>query len=272
MRSLLFAPGSEEHKLGKALESEADAVVADLEDGVAPDRKAEAREVVARLLGAGRGDGPARLVRINPPGSDHFMHDLALLAGLDLDAIVLPKATPGSVLTLPGSGPPVIAIAETAEGVRRAYETAVLPNVAALALGAADLAVELHLRPRPDGLEIVYARSKLVLDSAAAGIRGPLDVVYFDVRDGQGFEAECVLARSLGLTGKLCIHPAQVPIANRVFAPSEEELDWARSVLAAYEAGLSEGRGAVALAGKMIEMPIVKQARGLLAQGGLGGD
>jgi len=267
LRSLLFAPGSEERKLRNALEAGADAVVADLEDGVAPDRKELAREVVAGVFAGPRGPA-ARLVRVNPPDSPHFAADLALVAGLGLDALVVPKATAASVAALPASSPPLIAIAETAEGVRSAFETASSPRVAALALGAADLAVEIRLRPRADGLEILYARSKLVVDSAAAGIRPPFDVVHFDVRDDAGLEAECELARSLGLGGKLCIHPAQVPIVNRAFAPAEEELEWAREVLTAYERGLAEGRGAVALDGEMIDMPIVKQARAILERGG----
>lgn len=267
LRSLLFAPGNEERKLRKALASDADAVVADLEDAVTPDRKQEAREVVARVFGEA-GAGPARLVRVNPPGTEGFTEDLALVAGLALDAIVLPKATPESVSELPAGNPPVLAIVETAQGLRNAYETASRSRVAALALGAADLAVELRLQPRADGLELLHARSQLVLDSAAAGLRPPFDVVHFDFRDTAGLEAECLLARSLGFLGKLCIHPGQVPVVNRAFAATEEELDWARRVLEAYEAGFAESRGAVALDGVMIDMPIVKQAQSLLAQGG----
>jgi citrate lyase beta subunit len=267
LRSLLFAPGNEERKLRKALASAADAVVADLEDAVVSDRKQEGREVVARVFGEA-GSGPARLVRINAPGTEGFADDLILVASLALDAVVLPKATPEAVAELPVDGPPVLAIVETAYGLRSAYETARSPRVQALALGAADLAVELRLQPRPDGLELLYARSQLVLDSAAAGLRAPFDVVRFDFRDAEGLEAECLLARSLGFLGKLCIHPDQVGVVNRVFAATEAELEWARRVLEAYEAGLAEGRGAVALDGVMIDMPIVKQARSLLAQGG----
>ena len=209
LRSILFAPGSDERKLTRALESDADAVVADLEDSVAVDEKPAARGLVARLLGA-PGTTCVRIVRINGTDTEFWEDDAAALAELPLDAIVLPKATPESVDALGSSGPPLIAIVETALGLRLAFETAARPRVAALALGAADLGAELRLEPRADGLEILFARSSLVVDSAAAGVRAPFDVVHLDTRDDEGLEAESLLARSVGMGGKFCIHPAQV--------------------------------------------------------------
>jgi citrate lyase beta subunit len=266
LRSLLFAPGSDEEKLAKATASEADAVVADLEDAVAPDRKDQAREVVLRLR--------PRIVRVNGFGTEWFEADLAACAELDLDALVLPKASPESVAALGSDGPPVIAIAETADGLRLAYETAAEERVAALALGAADLGQELGLDARPDGLEILYARSKVVVDSAAAGIRPPFDVVHLDTRDDTGLEAACRFARSLGFRGKLCIHPAQVPIVNRLFAPDDAEVAWARRILDEYEEEERGGRGAIAVDGQMVDRPVVERARRILAEakGGNRGD
>lgn len=191
--------------------------------------------------------------------------DLAAIEGLGLDAIVLPKATPEAAAALPEAGPPVIAIIETAQGLRLAYETACEPRVAALALGAVDLGAELRLEPRADGQEVLFARSKVVVDSAAAGLRPPLDVVHLDTRDDEGLEAEALLARSLGFGGKLCIHPAQVGIVNRVFAPSAAQLERARAVVAAYEEGIREGRGAVSLDGELVDLPVVERARTVLA-------
>jgi citrate lyase beta subunit len=186
---------------------------------------------------------------------------------LDLDALVLPKATPGAVAELAPEGPPVIAIVETAGGLRLAFETASAPRVAALMLGAADLGAELGWEPRPDGLELLYARSRVVADSAAAGIRAPFDVVHLDTRDDAGFEAAARFARSLGFRGKACIHPAQVEIVNRVFVPETGSVDWARRVVEAAETGEREGRGAVALDGEMIDAPIVARARRILREG-----
>jgi citrate lyase beta subunit len=230
-----------------------------------PAEKDAARELVAHVLAETPARG-ARLVRVNPPGTAWFEDDLAAAAELDLDAIVLPKATPDTVAELDGDRPPLLALVETAQGLRLAYETATSPRVAALALGAADLGAELGLEPRADGLEILFARSQVVRDSAAAGLRPPFDVVHLDVRDDEGLEAEALLARSLGFRGKLCIHPAQVPVVNRVFAPTRDELDWARSVLEAYEQGRRDGRGAVALDGSMIDLPVVERARRVLSE------
>lgn len=185
----------------------------------------------------------------------------------------MPKATPDAVAALGDDGPPVIAIVETAEGLRLAYETASTRRVAALLLGAADLGAELGWEPRPDGLELLYARSKVVADSAAAGIRAPFDVVHLDTRDDAGLEAAARFARSLGFRGKACIHPAQVGIVNRVFQPEADTVAWAQRVLEAAERGEREGRGAVALDGEMIDAPIVDRARRILsdAKGGTHG-
>jgi citrate lyase beta subunit len=268
LRSLLFAPGSDARKLGNALTTEADGVVADLEDGVAPTTKAAARATVATRFGEASARA-SRGLRVNPPGTEWFDGDLGLARELQLDFVMLPKATPDSVAALGHEGPPVLAIVETADGLRRAYETAAADRVFALALGSHDLGAELRTAPRPDGLELLYARSKVAADSAAAGLRPPFDTVYLDVRDGDGLEAECILARTLGFRGKLCIHPAQLEAVNRVFAPTDEELAWARRVLQAHEQGLREGRGAVALDGTMVDMPIVRRAERLLAEAGM---
>lgn len=262
-RSFLFAPGSDERKLRKALEAGADAVVADLEDAVVAPEKERARALVADALG-----GPApclRLVRVNAAGSAWLEDDLAAVAGLGLDAVVLPKATPEALTALSGLGLPVVAIVETADGLRRAHDVAGAGPVAALLLGAVDLGLALGLEPRSDGMELLVPRSTLVLASATAGLRGPVDQVWLDVRDEQGLERDCLLARSLGLRGKACIHPAQVPVVNEAFAPSESELRRAREVVAAYDRAVAEGKGAVALDGEMIDLPVVERARQVLA-------
>jgi citrate lyase beta subunit len=265
LRSLLFAPGSDEQKLRKALASDADGVVADLEDAVAPAEKPRAREIVRHVLGTVvTGTTPLTTVRVSGADTPYFEEDLALVSELTLDALVLPKACPKAVADLGSEGPPVIAIVETAEGVRLAHETARAPRVVALMLGAADLGAELGLEPRADGLEILYARSRLVIDSAAAKIRPPLDIVYLDLHDEKGLEAQARLARSLGFRGKACVHPAQVGVVKRVFSPTVEEVDWARRVVDAYERGARAGRGAVALDGAMVDLPVVERARRIL--------
>jgi citrate lyase beta subunit len=263
-RSFLFAPASDEHKLRKALASEADVVVADLEDAVSFEQKDAARDVVRGVLA----DEPPRglvAIRVNGADTAFFAADIALVQELRPEVVVLPKATPDAGDALGDEGPPVVAIVETADGLRHAYEVASLPRVEALVVGTVDLGVELRLEPREDGLEILFARSKVVLDSAGARIRGPVDRVFLDVRDGSGLEADTQFARSLGFRGKACIHPDQVEIVNRVFTPSDEELSQARRVVEAYEQAVGEGEGVTALDGEMIDLPVVERARQVLA-------
>jgi citrate lyase subunit beta/citryl-CoA lyase len=272
-RSFLFAPGSDERKVSRALEAGADAVIADLEDAVVEAEKPRARELVASLLAP-----PApclRLVRVNAAGGPWFADDLAALTGLGLDGIILPKATPEALAATGDGCPPVGAIVETAAGLQRVHEVAASAGVAVLLLGAVDLGLALGLEPRPDGLELLFARSSVVLASAAAGLRGPVDQVWLDVHDDAGLERDCVLGRSLGFRGKACIHPAQVPVVNAAFAPSAHELRRAREVVAAYEQAAAAGKGAVALDGELIDLPVVERARQVLAdskRGALHGD
>jgi len=249
-----------------ALDSDADAIVADLEDAVPPSEKDAARELVTGVFASARSAGPARLVRVNAVGTPFHASDLEAVAGIAPDAIVLPKATPDTVDSLGPDGPPVIAIVESAQGVRLAHEIASRPRVMALEIGAVDLGAEVGLEQRDDGLELVYVRSKVVFDSAAAGIRPPFDVVHLEIAAAEALEAECRLARSLGLRGKACIHPAQVPIVNRAFTPTEAEVAWARRVLAADEVASAEGRGVFALDGAMVDLPVIERARRLLAE------
>ena len=227
--------------------------------------KDAARAVVRRVL-EGAVTRSLVTVRPNAVGTPHWEADLEAVSGLELDALVLPKATPEAVTALGPDGPPVIAIVETALGLRQAHDTARLPRVAALVLGAVDLGAELGLEPRADGLEVLYARSQLVVDSAAAGIRSPFDLVHVDIRDDGGLDAEARLARSLGFRGKACIHPAQIEIVNLVFSPTKEEQEHARRVIDAYEHAIADGRGVVALDGEMIDLPVVERARRVLAE------
>lgn len=264
-RSLLFAPGSDDRKVRKAFAAGADAVVVDLEDSVRADDKDAARRLASEIV-AEAPPGPARTIRVNAAGTPYFDDDLAAVEQLALDAVVLPKASPAAVDALAErSSAPVVAIVETAAGLRDVHELAAHPRVAALVLGAVDLGLELRLRPRADRHELLLARSTLVLASAAAGLRPPFDAVHVDVRDRAGLEEESRYARSLGFGGKACVHPDQVAVVNRVFVPSEEDVAHARRVVEAYETGAAEGRGAVALGGEMIDLPVVEEARRILA-------
>jgi citrate lyase subunit beta/citryl-CoA lyase len=263
-RSLLFVPGSEERRFPRAVESAADALIFDLEDAVPPDRKAEARERVGRELGV---DSPKSvMVRINGPDTEWGGGDLEMLAEARVDAVVVPKADPASLAMLPRHGPPVIALVETAAGLLAAPELAADRRVVALMLGAADLGAELGLEPRADGFEIAYARSLLVVASAAAGIGPPIDVVHLDTRNEEPLRAEGELARSLGFGAKACIHPAQAPIVNEVFGVSAAQAAAAREVVDAFEEARAAGVAVATLRGQMIDLPVVVRARRSLAR------
>jgi citrate lyase subunit beta/citryl-CoA lyase len=260
VRSFLFAPGDDERKLTNALASDADAVIADLEDGVGRDHKDDARACVSRVFAETPRGRALRLIRVNP-GDDN---DLLLGVELELDAIVLPKATPESVASLGLELPPVLALVETAAGIRSAEVIASDPRVVALMLGSLDLAAELGLPRDADSPTLTYAAAKLVLDSAAAGIAAPVDGVFADTRDADGLAAEIERARRIGFRGKACIHPGQIAAVNRGFGSSPEEVTWARSALDAFERAEASGTAVASLEGEMVDLPVVLRARRIL--------
>jgi citrate lyase subunit beta/citryl-CoA lyase len=263
-RSFLFAPGSEERKLVRALDSGADAVVADLEDAVAPEEKGAARDLATHLVGDARTES-LRLLRVNGVGTEWHDADLTAVSGRGLDGIVLPKATDAAVRAVAGRVDlPIVAIVETARGLRDAFAVASHEQVAVLLLGAVDLGLDLGLEQREDGQEILFARSSLVVDSAAAGLRGPVDRVWVDVRDLEGLARDCAFARSLGFRGKALVHPDQVAPTHEAFAPTASELRRAREIVAAYDRAVGDGQGVVALDGDMIDAPVAERARELL--------
>ena len=264
-RSFLFAPGSEERKLVRALESGADAVVADLEDAVASEEKATARDVATRVLADVETES-LRLLRVNGVGTEWHDADLTAVSRRGLDGIVVPKATGAAIRAVGDSvDTPIVAIVETARGLREAFEIASHEQVAVLLLGAVDLGLDLGLEQRDDGQEILFARSSLVVDSAAAGLRAPVDRVWVDVRDLEGLARDCAVARSLGVRGKALVHPDQIAPTHEAFAPTASELRRAREIVAAYDRAIGQGLGAVALDGDMIDAPVAERARELLS-------
>lgn len=266
---MLFAPGSDERKLRRAFTGVASLAVADLEDSVPDTGKGAARTRVAAVLDEipARSGAPLRAVRVNALDTAHADADLDLVASLDLDAIVIPKASAERLERLAETAlPPVIAIIETPRGLQESARIAQAPGVSALLLGAVDLARSLKLGVRADGLDLLYARSRLVIDSAAAGLQPPIDGVYTAIEDLEGLRAEVEMVRSVGFGGKACIHPSHVAIVEAGFRPSSEELAWAQRVVDAYAAAAAEGTGAIRLDGEMVDVPVVERARELLAQ------
>ena len=259
-QSFLFVPADEPERVAKAARSGADAIILDLEDSVADARKADAREVAESMLRE-RPGASLWLVRINGVGSTGFDEDLAMVAEAAPDGVVIPKADPNVLKRVDRPVPPIIALIETAAGLALARETASDVRVERLQLGAVDLALELGLRPRPDGLELLHPRATLVLASAVAGCAAPVDSVFVGIPDLDGLERDAQLGRSLGCSGKACIHPTHVDVLHRVFRPTDLEVERAAAVLEAFDRASGTGAGVVQHEGTMIDRPLVEQSR-----------
>ncbi len=256
-RTLLFAPADRPERFAKAARAGAGLVVLDLEDAVIPERKPAARANVLEWLAHDN----TCVVRINAAGTEWFDDDVRAVAAHDC-AVLVPKAEdPGQLEELAARldpAPCVIALIETATGVLNAPRIAAAPGVRRLAFGNVDLAAQLGVAA-DDRLALASARSEVVLACAAAGIPGPIDGVTTDVHDAEVLRADIEHARRLGFTGKLCIHPRQLAVADEVLRPSAEELAWARSIV---EAPLMNGVAVVD--GQMVDKPVLDRARRLL--------
>lgn len=223
--TLLFVPGDRTDRYARAAASRADAIALDLEDAVAPARKDFARQALPPL--AGLVQPPPIVVRVNAQGTPWHRDDLAALSGPPISAIMLPKAEDVADV----GDRPLIALIETPRGLAAARQFAASGPVARLAFGSIDFSVSLGSAHSREAL--LAARSELVLASALAGIASPVDGVTTTVDDDGSCESDARHAQELGFGSKLCIHPRQVAPARRGFAPSAEELEWARTVLAA---------------------------------------
>lgn len=278
-RSVLFSPGDRPALMRKAPGVGADAVVFDLEDAVAPDRKEEARAAVREVLTADRFDPDCEVcVRLTV---EEPTRDLDVLVGtgdrngdegngggseLRLDALVLPKVDSArtvehraALARSRGLEVPILALVETAAGVLAAEEIAAADATDALIFGAEDLAADVGAARTAEGTEVLYAREHVVLAASAAGVDA-IDTVYTDFEDDDGLRDEASFARQLGFDGKLAIHPAQVSIVNGAFTPSESELEWARRVLVAREEADVDARGVFEVDGEMIDRPLIARA------------
>ena len=280
-RSLLFVPGDSERKLEKALAGEADLIILDLEDSVAASAKPGAREHVAKALGQGERAKPL-WVRINPLDTPDAMQDLVAVVQHRPDGIMLPKATPdearllGHYLTaleaaagLEAESIRLIVVAtETAPALFRLGDYAGVPRLDALTWGAEDLATAFGSAANRDAdgnllAPFALARTLCLAGANAAGV-APIETIDPNFRDAERMAKVPAEARTLGFRGMMAIHPAQVEPINRAFTPSEEELERARRIVALFDA--SPDSGALQLDGEMVDIPHLKQARGLIAQ------
>ena len=259
-RSFLFVPGDRPERFDKAIASGADAVILDLEDAVAPAAKIAAREKVATWLAA----GGRVIVRINAADTEWFEGDLRMLQAHPGAGVMLPKSEVGSlaltVQALPGRA--LIALLETVSGYMTLRELAAVPGVQRIAFGSVDFASESGIADEGDAMTGI--RTQIVLASRHAGLIAPIDGVSLEFNDPALIEADARRSRQLGFGGKLCIHPRQVGPVGAAFRPTAAELEWARRVLAAFEASAG---AATAVDGKMIDKPVVERARRIVAEG-----
>lgn len=290
LRTVLFVPGVRVDRIGKALDSQADCVVVDLEDAVAASEKVAGRRgAVAGIAGYGRPAGARVAVRVNALDSGLLEDDLDALAPVwaRLAYVVLPMVPgPDGVREMcrlmsnvdarspAAAGPRLLLLIETAAGVLAAPGIAgAHPRVAALMLGPADLAQQLGISLSARGDELLFARSQLVLASAASSLAGPIDGPWLDLQDDEGLRESSAAARALGFAGKQVLHPRQLPAVTAAFSPAAADLEWAAQVVAAFDAAERRGAASIQLPdGSFVDYPVARRARSMLAEaaGGFG--
>ena len=283
----MFVPGHRQKMIEKSFGlTNADAVMLDIEDGVAPAEKDAARQQIASSLDAIAQQGasartPARYVRINAVGHERMFSDLGAVVRPGLEGLVLPKVdSPGQVDTVeevldrkePEMGIPrgsirLLVAIESPRGLFQAQAIAAAsPRVIGLIFGAEDFGKEMGLPLRREGeaRDLLYARSAFVCSAAAAGVQA-VDGVWPDIQDAEGLKTFALQARRLGFTGMSSIHPSQIDAINAAFTPSAEEVEYCRKVVQAFDEARARGEGSIAFGGQLIDLPIVERARRTLA-------
>jgi citrate lyase subunit beta/citryl-CoA lyase len=277
-RTLLFVPGQRESMLEKAPGTGADVIVYDLEEAVPPEEKARARPLVAAAVTAQDAAGRSAFVRVNHVDSGLTRDDLHAVVRPGLAGVLFPKAEAAQELrdldillreaeTANGVRPgdvAVVTMIESARGVLRCEELALATDrTVALAVGGYDYTADLGVARDREGRALVHIRYVVVQVAVAWGLV-PIDTPYADVADEDGLVAETEFVKSIGFRGKLCVHPRQVPLVNRILSPTEEDVAQAHRIIDAFEDGTRRGLGAVSVDGRMVDLPIVERARRLV--------
>jgi len=286
MRSLLFVPANSWRMLSRCLREDTDAVVLDLEDSVPIMDKETARWFIREFLNdlKEKPEYPKIIVRVNSWATGLTMEDLKFIVDKPLDAIMLPKSESSEDIHkleqslknlekergLDIGSIKIIPLIETAKGVELSYDIALSSErVIALSFGAGDYMRDLglsYMMLSKAQEELLYARSRIVVASRAAGII-PIDTPYLGlIIDREGLEHECIIAKKLGFKGKLAIHPSHLPIINKTFSPSENEVREASEIVKTFEEAASRGMGAATYAGRMIDYMTYKQAKDIIEQ------
>lgn len=273
-RSALYMPGANDKALEKAKGLPTDAIIFDTEDSVAPDMKATARDKVAEAVGSGAYGRRELTIRVNAIGTEWHEADVRSAAAAGPAGVVVPKIdSPADVAAvealLESAGAPdhtlIWAMLETPAAVENAVEIATSSErLAVLVMGTNDLAKELRAALVPGRHPLLWGLARCVNAARYAG-KVILDGVYNDVRNAEGFAAEAFQGAEMGFDGKTLVHPSQVEPANEAFAPSEEEIEYSRRVIEAFEEGVAQGKGVITVDGRMIENLHVDNARRALA-------
>ena len=278
LRTLLFVPGNRQNMIEKARHLPADVIVLDLEDSVPSSEKASARALVMDALAGLALKGQRVCVRINSIASGLAAEDLETVIIKGIDGISQPKPSSASDIGeaaalierlerergIEEGHVKLLPWVETAKGLIHAFEIAsASPRVVGISFGAEDFTLDTGIERTEEGTELLYPRTMVVIAAKAADVIA-IDTPYNDFRDEAGLIKEARLARRLGFEGKFLIHPSQIEPVNRIFHPSPEEVDYARRVVAAFEAAEAQGFASTSLEGKMIDTPIANRARKLL--------
>lgn len=276
-RTMFFVPGNSPSMLAKAEIYGADCIIYDLEDAVSIYEKDAARDLVKSFLSEHRPDSRIG-IRINAQDSPYYKEDVEAMVPLKPDFLRLPKAETAENIkkldeligkyeekfAIPMGTVKIVATIETARGVYNAYKIAVASSrVLGIGLGAEDFRTDMRMSRSEDGEEIMFARNLISLSAHAAGII-PLDYVYSNFKNTEGFTADVKKGKILGFTGKSVIHPSQIPLVHAVYNPTDAEIAYSREVLMVYREALDKASGVIALNGKMIDMPIVNRAKAIL--------
>jgi len=277
-RALLYTPGDDTHKIQKATTLEIDSICLDIEDGVADNRKSQARTIINGALTNQEFGGSERLVRINPVGSGLEIQDLAEILPARPDGIIIPKVEYGDQVRWISAQISeieknkewshgeicIIAQIETARGVVNLQQIASADfRLQALIFGAEDFAGDTGATRTREGWEVFYARSAVVIHAAAYGLEA-IDLVFTDLNDIDGLIGEAQQGMQMGFSGKQVIHPNQVKPVQEVYSPSEEAIAQALRLLENFNIHQQAGQGAFALDGKMVDAPVIKSAERVL--------
>ena len=278
LRSWMFVPGHRQRMIDKALGLNADAIMLDIEDGVAPNEKDQARKNIGESLGSKKTPGsPARYVRINAIGHARMDSDLDAVVRPGLEGLVLPKVDTvaearkvdailtdrESKLRMPSSAIKLLIAIESPKGLLNAPAIAASSSrVTGLMFGAEDFGREIGLPAVREGeaRDLIYARSAMVVAAASAHVQA-VDGVWVDLNDGAGLLGFARQSRRLGFSGMSCIHPSQIDAINATFSPTVEEIDYCQRVLQAFEEANARGDGSIAFGGQLIDRPIIERAR-----------